>query len=341
MRTYDNYSLLKHNTFGIDVTCQRYIEVSSAATLQRYIRQHIAQQTPPFNQPLIIGRGSNLLFTANYQGNILHSAIRGHQVNQIGDYVMLRCGSGEVWDDVVQLCIDNGWHGIENLSLIPGEIGAAAVQNIGAYGAEIKDVLFEVEAIDLTTGEMMHIPAEQCDYGYRHSRFKTEWKQRFLITHVTLRLSTIFKPNLAYQALGQILQERNIVKPTPQQVRECVIALRQSKLPDPATVGNAGSFFKNPVIDADLYQQLKRRYPDMPAHAIDEKYYKLPAAWLIEQAGWRGVTMGDAAVWQQQPLVLVNLGTTQADDILQLAQAITDDVKQQFNILLQPEVNII
>ncbi len=339
MRTYDNYNLLKYNTFGLEASCHRFIEVSSVASLQRHIKQHAddAHDDPT----LVIGKGSNILFTKDFPGTIIHSAIRGHEVNQIGDYVMLHCGSGEVWDEVVQICIDNGWHGAENLSLIPGEIGAAAVQNIGAYGAEIKDIIFDVEAVDLQTGELVRIPATECDYGYRYSKFKTEWKGRYFITHVTLRLSTMFKPNTSYQAIADRLQQHNIIKATPQQIRDIVIELRNSKLPDYKVVGNAGSFFKNPVIDKALYDRLHNRYPDMPAHLVDETSYKIPAAWLIEQCGWRGVSMGDAAVWQQQPLVLVNLGATQADDIIQLAQAITEDVRKKFDIQLIPEVNYI
>ena len=337
MRIYNNYSLLKHNTFGIDVTCRQFIEVSSVSSLQKYIRQ----QDDDHNPMMVIGKGSNLLFTSDYNGCILHSSIRGTTLKQIGDYVMLRCGSGELWDDIVQQCIDNGWHGIENLSLIPGEVGAAAVQNIGAYGAEIKDILFEVEAVDLKTGEHIHIPVAECQYGYRESKFKTEWKNRYFITYVTLRLSTIFKPNITYKALADIIRERAIVKPTPQQLREIVIELRQIKLPDPNTVGNAGSFFKNPVVENIACEQLIKKYPDIPIHPVDDTHSKIPAAWLIEQCGWKGVAMGEAAVWQKQPLVIVNLGTDKADDIVSLMHAIQEDVKKKFGIELQCEVNTI
>lgn len=339
MRIYENHSLLTHNTFGIDVQCQQFIEITSATSLQRFIQQK--NENKDKKPLLVIGKGSNILFTQNFNGTILHSSIRGRETNLIGDYVMLRCGSGETWDEIVQLAIDNGWHGIENLSLIPSEVGAAAVQNIGAYGIEIKDFIAHVEAIDLHTGDNIRIPANECGYDYRYSKFKDEWKNRYFITHVTLRLSTIFKPDMSYKAIADVMAQQNIVKPTPQQLRDIICDIRQHKLPDTKMVGNAGSFFKNPIIERQNCDSLLKKHPNMPVHVLDEEHCKISAAWLIEQCGWKGINMGDAGVWQQQPLVLVNLGTTEAHDILQLAKAITDDVNKQFNIQLQPEVLII
>lgn len=342
MRTYENHSLLSHNTFGIDVKCRQYIEVSSASALERYVAARLQTTTPDAQMPLLcIGSGSNILFTADYNGIVLHSSIKGTEVNRIGDYVLLRCGSGEKWDDIVQLCIDNGWHGSENLSLIPGEIGAAAVQNIGAYGCEIKDLISTIDAIDLHTGQRRSITAKECQYGYRQSLFKTEWQNRYFITHVTLRLSTTFTPNIHYKAIADALAEKNILKPTPEQLRETVVNMRRQKLPEPKQTGNAGSFFKNPVVDNGHLSQIMHKYHTVPHHEADDSHAKIPAAWLIEQCGWKGGGQENAAVWAGQPLVIVNLGEATGQDILHLAQDIMEDVKNTFGIQLEPEVLIL
>lgn len=340
MRDEVNYSLLAHNTFGINARCFRFLEYADIEDAQMVAKMLRGIPTPP----LIIGGGSNLLLTGDYDSYVVHSAIKGHEVLPAddADHLLLRVGSGEVWDDVVALCVKNGWQGAENLSLIPGEVGASAVQNIGAYGSEASHIIYKVEAVEISTGQLREFKAEDCQYGYRQSRFKTEWKNRFLITHVTYRLSKqTGNLNIEYGNIRAELERRHIDNPTLQQLRDVIIDIRNKKLPDPKVLGNAGSFFMNPVVGREQYEQLLAQYPQMPHYHIDEQHEKIPAGWLIEQAGWKGRSIGPAGVHDRQALVLVNRGGARGADIVYLCQQIQKDVLDRFGIQINPEVNII
>ena len=254
---------------------------------------------------------------------------------------LLRCGSGEMWDDVVAWTVDRGFADLANLSLIPGEVGASAVQNIGAYGAEVCQFIYDIRAIDIQTGQHVIIPQQDCNYGYRDSLFKHEWKNCYLITHVSYKLHRQYKPNLEYGNLRTELERQGIDSPTPQQLRQVIIDIRHSKLPDPAKLGNAGSFFMNPVVSRSKFEELMATHPQMPHYYINDDSEKIPAAWLIDQCGWKGRALGRAGVHHKQPLILVNLGGATGQEIVALCKAIQEDVQQRFGILLKPEVNIV
>lgn len=341
MRDLRDYSLLEHNTFGIDARCRRFLEFDSVEEAVRMVRSLSAADEPL----LVIGGGSNLLLTQDYQGTVLHSAIKGIDVtlDPDGEHVYLRCGSGEVFDEMVSYAVSHGYHGLENLSAIPGEVGASAVQNIGAYGVEAKDVLHEIEAVEIATGKLVVFRQEECDYAYRKSKFKTTWKGRFLITYVTYRLSRDFRPRLDYGNIRGALQAQAIEQPTAQQLRKTICAIRASKLPDPKELGNAGSFFVNPVVDEAKWRALSERYPGMPYYVVsgEKGEYKIPAGWMIEQCGWKGKSLGPAGVHEKQALVLVNRGGATGKDVLQLCERIRNDVRQRFGVEIYPEVNIL
>ena len=321
-----------HNTFHIPATADRYVEYASVEELQDILP---TLQGKPF---MHIGGGSNLLFTRHYEGTIIHSRILGVEtVEEDADTIQLRVGSGEVWDDFVAHCVAHGWHGAENLSLIPGEVGASAVQNIGAYGVEVKDLIDEVECIDLVTGEWRVFNNSQCNYGYRSSIFKHELKGRYAVVYVDYRLSKHFLPKLEYGNLAAHLADKDV---TPEAVRQAIIDIRRSKLPDPEQQGNAGSFFMNPVVSQEKYEEIRREYPDVP-HYDAPGGVKIPAGWLIEQCGWKGKALGRAAVHDRQALVLVNLGGASGAEILHLCHTIQSEVSRQFGIDINPEVNVI
>lgn len=340
MRDSYDYSLLCHNTFGIEAKCSRFLEYSSVEEAQ-----HVADLLHAGDKPLlIIGGGSNLLLTDDFKGVVVHSTIKGYEVLPADDddHLLLRVGSGEVWDDIVALCVKQGWQGAENLSLIPGEVGASAVQNIGAYGSEVSHIIYKVEAVELATGKICEFNVDDCQYGYRQSRFKADWKNRFLITHVTYCLSRHDGPlNIEYGNIRAELERRQIVYPTLQQLRDVIIDIRNYKLPDPKVLGNAGSFFMNPVVERKQYEQLLSQYPQMPHYFIDEQHEKIPAGWLIEQTGWKGRSLGPVGVHDRQALVLVNLGGAKGADVVRLCQQIQKDVFERFGILIKPEVNIV
>jgi UDP-N-acetylmuramate dehydrogenase len=287
-----------------------------------------------------IGQGSNLLFLGDFNGIIVHSNIRGiEMVEENDDHLYLKVGAAENWDDFVAFCVKRGWGGIENLSLIPGEVGAAAVQNIGAYGVEAADVIAEVHAYSLKNSEKQIFTNEDCRYAYRHSFFKEpENRGWFYITHVVFRLNKKPVFQLDYGNLRQCLEGKNI---NLQTVRDTVIEIRKAKLPDPEILGNAGSFFTNPYICLAHYEGLKKRFPEMPHYAVNDEVVKIPAAWLIEQCGLKGASIGGAAVHTQQPLVIVNQDHATANDIVSLAEKIQREVKEKFGVELQPEVNYI
>ena len=339
MRDLSNYSLKPHNTFGIEARCRRFLEYSSTEEA-RQVANLLRQSDSPY---IIIGGGSNLLLTGNFEGTVVHSAIKGI-VPATGNRQRatdIRCGSGEVWDDVVEWTVSQGLRGAENLSLIPGDVGASAVQNIGAYGVEVSSLVERVEAVEIATGRACSMSRDDCQYGYRDSRFKHEWKDRYLITHVTYRLSPTAELNLEYGNIRAELERRGISEPSPKQLRQLIIDIRREKLPDPAVTGNAGSFFMNPVVGREKYLQLAGLYPDMPHYHIDEHHEKIPAAWLIDQCGWKGRQVGRAGVHPRQALVLVNLGGATGSEIVNLCRLIRQDVAKQFGIELRPEVNIV
>ena len=333
MRDLRNYSLKAHNTFGLEATCSRFLEYETEAEAQK-VAEILRSSAIPY---IIIGGGSNLLLTKDFEGIVVHSAVKGCEI----DGNRITCGSGETWDDVVALCLNNGLYGAENLSLIPGDVGASAVQNIGAYGAEAKDFIRRVWTVEIATGNVGVWNNEDCAYGYRQSRFKQEWKNRFLITRVEYEFSTEFRPRLDYGNIRSELERRGIAQPTAQQLRQVIIDIRNAKLPDPKQTGNAGSFFMNPVVPSSQYEQLAAQYPDMPHYSIDAEHEKIPAGWMIERCGWKGKSLGHAGVHDRQALVLVNLGGATGSEIVALCQAIQRDVKQQFNIDIHPEVNVI
>ena len=342
MKDFRNYSLKEHNTFGIDAKCRRFIEFEDddeAVEVTKILRE----SATPY---IIIGGGSNLLLTKDFDGIVVRSGIKGHYFEESGDgsqetVVRMTCGSGEVWDDMVATSIKAGYYGMENLSLIPGDVGASAVQNIGAYGVEAKDLIVSVEAVEIATGQVVTISGKDCGYGYRQSKFKQEWKNRYLITHVTYQLSTSFQPHLDYGNIRQELEKKGITEPTAQQVRDIIIDIRNAKLPDPKVMGNAGSFFMNPIVTRQKYEHLAAQYPMMPHYEVDGSYEKIPAGWMIEQCGWKGKSLGRAGVHDKQALVLVNRGGATGAEIVALCDAIRKDVKTKFDIDIHPEVNIV
>lgn len=338
MKDIKDYSLKGHNTFGIEAKCRRFLEFASVNEAQDVLPTLRGEDAPL----MLLGGGSNLLLTKDFSGTVIHSAIMGAEAHETGDgHVLLRCGSGERWDDIVDLCVSRGWYGAENLSLIPGDVGASAVQNIGAYGVEAKDLIVRVEAVEIATGNLHLFTNEECRYSYRQSRFKQDWRDHFFITHVTYRLSLTFKPHLDYGNIRMELEEKGISNPTAAELRQTIIDIRNAKLPDPKMEGNAGSFFMNPVVSRKKYERLSADYPNMPHYTIDEDHEKIPAGWMIEQCGWKGKTLGRAGVHHRQALVLVNKGDATGEEIVHLCEQIRMDVYNRFGIEIHPEVNII
>lgn len=343
-----DFSLLGHNTFGFDVKCKRYVEYSNVEEAQKLARS----LTPSDDPLLIIGSGSNLLLTSDYPGTVVHSTIKGKEIisSSVISYPsplikLVRCGSGEIWDDVVAWSLEHNLYGAENLSIIPGEVGASAVQNIGAYGAEAKDLIFDIEAVEISTGKLVHIPNEACEYSYRQSKFKHEWRDKYFITHVTYKFNSVFKPDLDYGNIRKALSDKGIDVPTAMDVRNTIIDIRNAKLPDPKVQGNAGSFFMNPIVDKTTFDQLLKAHPNLRYFEVESpdgnsKMYKIPAGWMIDQCGWKGKSLGPAGVHDKQALVLVNRGGAKGNDIVKLMHAIQHDVKAKFGLDIKPEVNI-
>lgn len=329
-------SLLPYNTFGIDVKADYFIEYESASDLQAVLQSDIIKN----NSTLHIGGGSNLLFLKDYQGVVLHSAI--HSINVISedsDSVCLEAGSSVNWDDFVGYCVDKELSGIENLSLIPGEVGAAAVQNIGAYGVEVREAILKVNAVNIKTTGFKTFSNEECRYGYRDSIFKNELKGKYIITSVLFKLNKKPLYRLDYQHLEEAVLKNGEI--SLQNIRQTIIQIRESKLPDPKITGNAGSFFMNPVISKEQFKVLQNAYPEIPHYFDSDTREKIPAAWLIDQCGWKGKHIGHAGVHEKQALVLVNLGGATGAEIVYLAEQIQKSVKEKFGIELKPEVNYI
>ena len=332
MKDIANYSLLSRNTFGMDVKAKRFVEYDNEEELKALI--------PTLSgEVLHMGGGSNLLFKGDFEGTVLHSAIKGIEVvDESAESALVRAGAGEVWDDFVAWAVERGYGGVENLSLIPGEVGASAVQNIGAYGVEAKDVIALVEAIDLSNGQKRVFGTEECNYAYRQSIFKNALKGKYAITYVTYRLQKQPVLKLDYGNIRAVLGDNG--QHTISDVRQAIIDIRNAKLPDPKVQGNAGSFFMNPVVSREKFLSIQKDYPQMPFYEV-EGGVKIPAGWMIDQCGWKGKSLGRAAVHDKQALVLVNLGGATSDEILTLCHTICKDVKEKFGIDIHPEVNFI
>jgi UDP-N-acetylmuramate dehydrogenase len=332
MTIRDNCSLADRNTFGMDVRADRLIDWATTDELKNAL--------PDIEKPvLMIGGGSNLLFMGDFKGTVLHSTITSIDIiDSTDDLVYVKVGAGVVWDDFVAWCTVNGLWGVENLSAIPGEVGASAVQNIGAYGAEAKDVIDTVQTICLTDGTERDFSNAECRYGYRQSIFKNELKGQYAVAYVIYALSKVPQPKLGYGALEQEVER--LGGPTLANIRQAVISIRNSKLPDPKVLGNAGSFFMNPVVTEQEFNIIRSNYPDVPSYPAPGGI-KVPAGWLIEKTGWKGRSLGPAAVYDKQALVLVNKGGATGADVRHLADTIIADVKRKFGITLSTEVNYI
>ena len=328
------YSLLPYNTFGIDVSATRFLEYASVEELQQLIEQGAI--TTPF---LHIGGGSNLLFTKDYDGLILHSRIGGIEVLEEDEHsVSVRVGAGVVWDDFVAYCVAHGWYGVENLSLIPGEVGASAVQNIGAYGVEVKDLIAAVETVNIH-GDWRVYSVEECGYAYRDSIFKRPENKSIFITYVRFWLGKEEHYTLDYGTIRQELEKYPAL--TLPIVRKVIIGIRESKLPNPKVMGNAGSFFMNPIVSKEKLLALQQEYPQIPYYEQSDGRVKIPAGWMIDQCGWKGKSLGPVAVHDKQALVLVNRGGAKGSDIIALSDAVRASVREKFGIDIHPEVNFV
>jgi UDP-N-acetylmuramate dehydrogenase len=335
MNIIQNQSLKKYNTFGIDAKAKEFVAVNSISTLIEAIAS-----TKDF---FILGGGSNMLLTQDIQKLVVHVNLKGIElIDENEDFVIVRAQAGENWHEFVLWCIDQNFGGIENLSLIPGNVGTTVIQNIGAYGVEIKDTMLSCEALNRSTLKIETFTNAQCQFDYRESVFKNELKEQYIITAVSFKLS---KKNHAvstnYGAIEAELLKKNIQNPTLKEVSNAVIAIRQSKLPDPKELGNSGSFFKNPIITKTDYEKAKAVHPEMPHYVVSENSVKVPAGWLIEQAGFKGKRFGDAGVHKNQALVLVNYGTATGAEIEALSKNIQQTILDQFGIAIEAEVNII
>ena len=330
-----NQSLAKLNTFGIDQKASRLIWAHSADEIANYVKHHGAPT-------LVLGGGSNMLLTQDVPGDVLKVDIHGRRVvYEDDDKVHIRFGAGENWHEVVLWTLMQGLGGIENLSLIPGNCGTAPVQNIGAYGVELKDVFVSCEGVMVEDGSFFHLNKEEAKFGYRNSIFKNDWKGKAIITRVTLELTKRdHRIRTDYGAIASELEKQGIKKPTPKQISVVVVAIRQSKLPDPNEIGNSGSFFKNPVVSTEKAEELQASYPNMPSYPA-EGGTKLAAGWIIDQCGWKGYRKNDAGVHEHQALVLVNYGRATGEEIHSLATSIMEDVYNRFGVQLEPEVNLI
>jgi UDP-N-acetylmuramate dehydrogenase len=326
------------NTLNISAKARYFASVRSESELKNILRDpHTADL-----KIYILGAGSNVLFTDDVDGLILRIEIEGREViKETDEYVWLKVGAGENWHETVRYCVEKGWGGIENLSLIPGTVGAAPIQNIGAYGVELSDVFEWLEGVDIEGRETRRYNSKECKFGYRDSIFKGELKGIVIVTSVVLKLSKNPELNTSYGAIQSMLKEREITNPDIRDISDIVIDIRNSKLPDPNTLGNAGSFFKNPVVPDTVYERIKEQYAGVPGYPVNENKVKIPAGWLIEETGWKGKVVGDTGTYKQQALVIVNHGNATGQEILELASEIRATVKDQFGIELVPEVNII
>ena len=328
-----------YNTFALPATADRYLVVTDKQQLLDLIAEGSLANTPFF----ILGGGSNVVFTSHYRGTILHLENKGIHLldpDPATGSLLIEAAAGEEWDAFVRHCIANHWHGAENLTAIPGTVGAAPVQNVGAYGIEAKDIIHSVRTIHAATGRERIFTNAECHFGYRSSIFKEELKGQYIVWSVTFRIRSDFAPYIQYKALADALAAAGTVHPTPTQLADTIAALRWSKLPRPEETGSAGSFFKNPIVTPEHYEQLKALYPDIVAFPVPDGY-KLAAGWLIERAGWKGRSLGRCGVYHKQALVLVNLGGCTGGEVVALADAVTADVRQRFGVTLEKEAIIL
>jgi UDP-N-acetylmuramate dehydrogenase len=339
MTILENVDLQSFNTFGIKVSASRFVTIKSEDEAKELFQSSFFRDS----KRLILGGGSNVLFIKQFDGLVVKVELRGIDVvNENEDTVIVRVGAGENWHQFVLHCVEKNWGGVENLSLIPGTVGAAPIQNIGAYGVEIKNVIHSVGAIEIETGKAKTFTNAECNFGYRDSIFKEREKDKYLISSITLILTKRnHRFNTSYGAIEETLVQQGLSHPNVKSISDAVIHIRRSKLPDPQVVGNAGSFFKNPSIDSKLYDSIKKDHPSFPSFPSGNGLVKVPAAWLIEQCGWKGKTFDHIGVHKNQALVLVNYGGGEGKKIWQLALDIQASVKEKFNITLQPEVNVI
>lgn len=333
-----NISLKPYNTFGIDATAKYFTSIQSSENIKELLQSTEYKN----NKHLILGGGSNLLLTKNVDAIVVKNNLKGIEIiKETEDSIFVKCAGGEVWHEFVMWCIDKNYGGLENLSLIPGCTGASPMQNIGAYGVEIKDTFYELEAIHTITGEQKTFSKSECEFGYRESVFKHQFKNQFIITSVTFQLSKKPSFHVEYGAIKQELDAMNISELSIKAISQAVINIRSSKLPNPKEIGNAGSFFKNPEVQASIYENLKINFPNIVAYPLENGNYKLAAGWLIEQSGLKGYRVGDAGVHKLQALVLVNYGGATGNEIYNLSTHVLETVKAKFGVDLEREVNII
>jgi UDP-N-acetylmuramate dehydrogenase len=337
MTIQNNFSLKKYNTFGIEAKAKQFVAVHSIEDLNTILKEH--QSEPKF----ILGGGSNMLLTQDIQALVIHIDLKGKKVlKENDDFVWVESQAGENWHEFVLWTIDQNFGGLENMSLIPGNVGTTPVQNIGAYGTEIKDTFVSCEAMTIATQVMKTFSKEDCHFGYRESIFKQEVKEQYIITSVVFKLTKRnHKINTSYGDITKELEKQNVTTPTLKDVSNAVIAIRQSKLPDPKELGNSGSFFKNPIITKEQYEKAQALHPEMPHYVVSETEVKVPAGWLIEKAGFKGKRFGDAGIHKNQALVLVNYGNATGQEILTVSKDIQATILREFGIVIEAEVNVI
>ena len=338
MKIIENYSLKSLNTFGVDVKTRYIAEIFSDNDLFKLLEDKEFESVRKF----ILGGGSNILFTKDFEGLVIKNSIPGiNIIDEDDESIIIETGAGVNWDDFVSYCVEKKWCGVENLSLIPGTVGAAPIQNIGAYGQELKNVLYNLEGIFIETGEKKIFNNYECKFSYRESIFKNEFKNKFVITRIVFKLSKKPEVNISYPLVREELNNRKISDPKIRDLRKIVVDIRNSKLPDPKIIGNAGSFFKNPVVRNDKFKMLKEKYPELNSYPVDDDHVKLSAAALIEKCGWKGKRIGNCGSYEKQPLVIVNYGEATAGEILELANNIRSSVEENFEVTLQQEVNLV
>ena len=338
MNIIENYPLLKLNTFGIDVKAKYFTSINTINELIELTKTNVFKDL----ELLILGGGSNILFTKDFDGLVILNNIKGKEIiDQNQQSIFLKIGAGENWHELVMYCVDNGWGGIENLSLIPGNTGTAPMQNIGAYGVEIKETFIELEALEISSGKIVKFNNSDCEFGYRESVFKNKMKNQYIILNITLELKKNPVLNINYGDVKAILESQNIKNPGIKEVSNAIISIRQSKLPDPKKIGNSGSFFKNPIVSLNQLELIKKKYPNVVNYEINENEFKIAAGWLIERAGWKGKKFNNYGVHEKQALVLVNYGLANGMEIFELSEKIILDIKDKFGIKLEREVNII
>jgi UDP-N-acetylmuramate dehydrogenase len=339
MKVNENVDLFPFNTFGIHSMARYLVTVSTVDEAKEVFTSNLFRE----NRSLVLGGGSNILLTKDFDGLVIKNEIMGiTAVREDSARIELKVGSGHNWHSLVMYCVSHDLGGIENLSLIPGTVGAAPMQNIGAYGVEIREVIQSVEAVEVQSGLIRKFSREECAFGYRESVFKQNLKDRYFISSITLSLTKKdHRFNISYGSIKEVLEEKKAKDLTIRAISEAVIDIRKKKLPDPLVIGNAGSFFKNPSIDSTAFDVLRKNYPAVPSFPGENNLVKIPAAWLIEQCGWKGKTLDNIGVHKHQALVLVNYGGGDGNKIWQLAMDIQSSVKEKFNIVLQPEVNVI